>query len=189
VFYVSRGSDFLLQVQPSRFLCNWRKQTDTEPYPRFEVTFARFLEGWQWFLSFVKEKGLGIPAPNLYELTYVNQLFAPAEGFPQGVQHYLPVFAWKHAQSISFLPPPTGFVLALKFALPESKGALHVSAKQGIRRADEKPVVLLELTARGRARDDWSDLTSWFSTAHEWIVRGFTDLTSAEGHRVWERQR
>ena len=28
----------------------------------------------------------------------------------------------------------------------------------------------------------------WYDVAHEWIVRGFTDLTTPEIQRVWERE-
>lgn len=189
VFYIASDGSFLLQVQPSRFLCNWRRQERADSYPRFHATFDRFAKGWRSFRSFLHDSELGIPATSLYELTYINHFSEPAEGFPIGIQRYMPVFEWKRAQSVNFLPAPNGAVLALQFVLPEKRGSLRVSVNHGHRREDGRGVLIVELTARGQASPDWSDLNAWFSTAHEWIVRGFTDLTSPEAHQEWGRQR
>ena len=53
VFYLDRTGNYLLQVQASRFLANWRKQREEDEYPHFEATYARFLNGWQQFRDFL----------------------------------------------------------------------------------------------------------------------------------------
>jgi uncharacterized protein (TIGR04255 family) len=75
----------------------------------------------------------------------------------------------------------------LRFPLPQDRGALHVTYKHGKKVSDKKDVLILDLTARGPAKLDGSDMEDWFDLAHEWIVRGFTDLTSALAHKRWGR--
>jgi len=188
-FYVDATGNFLLQVQPSRFLANWRKERAGDTYPRYETASRRFKEGWAIFLAFAKDVGLGPPRANQYELTYINHIPEGAEPYPVGVEHFVPAFAWKSAQSTGFLPAPQSAALRLQFALPGGKGRLHVTLNHGRRRDEGKSVLVLDLTARGPARSDLADMDDWFSTAHEWIVRGFADLTSAAAHQTWERQR
>ena len=76
------------------------------------------------------------------------------------------------------------------FPLPDSKGNLKVNFKRGTRVSDKVPVLILELTATGPAADSMEKaaMLKWFDLGHEWIVRGFTDLTTPEAHRLWERE-
>ena len=49
------------------------------------------------------------------------------------------------------------------------------------RKVDLHPLIVLELSARGIGKDASIDhIWQWYSLAHEWIVRGFTDLTTEE---------
>jgi uncharacterized protein (TIGR04255 family) len=189
VFYIDSSGNYLLQVQPSRFLANWRKEKEQDQYPRFNEAQRRFLEGWNIFVGFLKDVDVGTPSVNQYELTYINHILEEEKSYPLGIQHYLPVFSWTSAQSIKFLPPPRSVGLRFKFRLPDSKGTLNVTVDHGQRLVDRKGILVVDLTARGPARKDWSDMDEWFSVAHEWIVRGFTDLTSQVAHREWRRRR
>lgn len=36
-------------------------------------------------------------------------------------------------------------------------------------------------------KPDGTDMEECFEMAHEWIVRGFTDLTSIQAHKQWGR--
>lgn len=189
IFYIDATGNFLLQLQPSRFLANWRKQRESDEYPRFSVAHQRFLGSWETFIGFLKETGLSTPQVNQYELTYINHIIEGHDAFPIGIEQFLPMFSWKSARSTRFLPDPRSVNFISQFPMPDSKGILHVTVKHGRRVSDRKGLLVLDLTARGPGRKDWSDMGEWFSTAHEWIVRGFTDLTSPAAHKTWERQR
>ncbi len=187
IFYVDRSENFLLQLQPSRFLANWRKLKEDDKYPRYATTFPRFTSGWALFRQFADEAKLGPINANQYELSYINHIEEHDEAFPSGIEQFLPLFAWKSAQSEHFLPRPSHGMLRLAFNLPEGRGRLHISLGHGVRPRDNKKIAVADFTARGPAKADWSDLGSWFSLAHEWIVRGFTDLTSTKAHQIWRR--
>jgi uncharacterized protein (TIGR04255 family) len=189
VFYMTEDASYLLQVQPSRFLANWKREREADEYPRFTAAYERFTRGWAKFLRFVADEKLGMPRANQYELTYINHVFETTQPFPEAIQEYLGFFKWREARTVNFLPPPRTATFRAQFQLPDGKGALHVSVNHGTRRTDQKGALVLELTARGPARSDWSDMPNWFDAAHEWIVTGFTDLTTSEAHRVWERER
>jgi uncharacterized protein (TIGR04255 family) len=187
VFYIDPSGNFLLQVQPSRFLSNWRKRGPSDEYPSYVVAFSRFLDGWNTFLDFANGAGFSLPRTNQYELTYINHIPEDEHPFPRGIEQYLPLFSWGSAQATKFLSAPQRAGIRLGFALPESRGRLHVTIAHGVRKDDNKSVLIIELTARGPAQPDWSDMKEWFSVAHEWIVCGFTDLTSSTAHLKWGR--
>jgi uncharacterized protein (TIGR04255 family) len=186
VFYIDPTQNYLLQLQPSRFLANWRRVRESDDYPRFPAAHGRFLAGWQTFLRFVRDKGWDNPEANQYELTYINHMFPIEKGFPAGIEYFLPLLAWSKSRSVEFLPEPSALALRAKFPLSQDRGALHVKVDHG-NRPDAKQVLVVDLTARGPAAKDWSDMDTWFSLAHESIVRGFTDLTSSRAHTSWGR--
>src|SRR5437867_283509 len=116
-----------------------------------------------------------------------NHIFDESGSFPVSAETYLPVFSWKTAHSEQFLPDPNVLSLDLRFPMPKDRGELRVSVKHGRRPADQADVLLMQMTATGSARREDSDMDTWLELAHEWIVRGFTDLTSKEAHNRWER--
>lgn len=189
VFFIDESGQFLLQVQPSRFLHNWRRVRPDDPYPHFPVAWRKFHGAWERFIQFVSDNKVGSIRTNQYELTYINHIVGEQGSFPVEWGRHLPLFAWDRARSFGFLPDPKGALMNVRFALPDGRGSLQVSAKHASRISDKKGILALELTARGMAKPDWSDMSNWFELAHEWIVKGFTDLTSSHAHKVWGRFR
>ncbi len=81
---------------------------------------------------------------------------------------------------------------ALTFVIPGDGtapvGRLHVTAEPRYRLPDMMPILRLSLTARGAPRGGGIDgVRAFFEVGHEWIVRGFTSLTTPAMHRIWER--
>ena len=189
VWYIDSSRNFLIQLQPSRFLSNWRKVRAEDEYPSYATAFDRFLNEWTGFLGFANDTGLSPIHTNQYELTYINHILEAEQPYPAGIARHLPLFSWESAQSSKFLPAPQSAALSFQFLVPEAKGRLHATISHGSRQSDKKGVLVIDLTARGAAKEDWSDMKEWFSMAHEWIVCGFTDLTSRESHQLWERER
>jgi hypothetical protein len=71
------------------------------------------------------------------------------------------------------------------FRLPDKMGRLHTTLKMASTK-DGKKVMLFELTARG-----FGDVSidEWFAMGREWIVRGFTDLTTDSMQKaIWQRK-
>ena len=74
---------------------------------------------------------------------------------------------------------------------PDGKplGRLRFSIDSAFRRADNKPIMVLNLVARGRPDGTGTDgVMKFLDTGHEWIVRGFAALTRAEMQTIWGRR-
>jgi uncharacterized protein (TIGR04255 family) len=187
VFLKTADENFLLQVQPTRFLANWRRVREGDQYPRFSAAFERFTRGWLEFRGALADSGLSAPRVNQYELTYINHIGRPEDEFPSAMSKYLRYLPWNEVAG-GLLKPPKAAMSRVTFPLGSTTGSLHVTVSHGVKTQDQKSVMIVDLTARGAAEADWSDMQAWFDTAHEHIVRGFTELTSDAAHRGWGRK-
>lgn len=188
-WFVHQEENGIIQVQRDRFLHNWKKVRPSDEYPRYRSVIKMFRERLASFASFLDEVGLGKIEPQQFEMTYVNHI-------PRGdalqslneVAKVFPDFGWRDNES-RFLSHPEAYHWRTSFALPDNTGRLHTTIRSAVRREDGEPILLFELTARGIGQDASEDsMWTWFDVAHEWIVRGFTDLTGNVMHKdVWKR--
>jgi uncharacterized protein (TIGR04255 family) len=183
VFMMTPNKEYVIQIQEGRFLHNWRKHPAEATYPRYTVVLEKFLSAWKKFSAFSIRRELGDTNPIGYELTYVNQLDDPAA---HGIQEFFKPLDWQNQKPEFLLQPPRATNIAWSLALPESKGAMNVSANR-VTQPDGRTALLLVLSCVGPASVNYS-IEDWFGTAHEWIVRGFTDLTTPEAHQLWKRE-
>lgn len=184
VWLIHRSDNYVIQIQPTRFLHNWRRRRETDEYPRFGAAFDRFKGYLELFKSFTKEAEIGEVSPNQYELTYINHILEERGTFPRNLHKFIKFFSWEGERSLA---EPSAVALDLRFPLPENRGTLAVSIRHGLRQLDQKEILVMELTARGPAQASEGDMDEWFRLSHESIVRGFADLTTPEAHRLWER--
>ncbi len=185
LFFINATKNHLIQIQQDRFHQNWRKRTSDEEYPRFVNLYPKFLKSWEQFTSFINELSLGKIVPNQYELTYINHI-PRGEGWTNliDIEKVFPEFRCK--TGVDFLPEPENVSWRRVYRLPNNSGRLHVSLRLGISRELQERTMVLDLTARGFSPDK---MKTWFDTAHEWIVRGFTDLTGQSIQQsVWGRK-
>lgn len=186
-WFLDGSETVLLQVQRDGFLHNWRKQNPSQTYPHYENTRPAFERDWRRFLAFLQRAGLAAPVVSHCEVTYVNHLEHGTvwENFSD-LPSLFP--SWTGARSGAFLPDPDGLSMNMRYSLPKGQGRLRVSIQPAVRITDGKRVLEFKLTARGpAASSDTADVLKWFDLGREWIVRGFTDLTSEKAHKVWKR--
>ena len=187
-WFVHRDQTGIVQVQRDRFLHNWKKVREGDEYPRYSTVFALFKERLATFTTFLAEQGIGELRPTQYEMTYVNHV--PFGETPSGtgdVGRVFPDFCWQAEER--FLPKPEYFTWRTSFVLPpEANGRLHTTIRTARRTADNAPLIVLDMTARGMPQDSSeAAMQGWFDIAHEWIVKGFSDLTSEKMQKSWER--
>lgn len=185
VFLVHKTENYVLQLQPNRFLHNWRKTKDSDPYPRFDDAFARFSEHWRAFCGFVRDTGLPAPQPEAYELTYLNYILSEDSSFPRDVWRFLDFY--KSVPTSANSAQPIGMSLSFVWPLPERAGQLQMVTRHGKRADDQKEVLVVEFTATGKAGQAEGDMERWFGLAHDSIVQTFAALTTEEAHRLWGR--
>jgi uncharacterized protein (TIGR04255 family) len=190
VWYVHKDGNGVIQIQKDRFLHNWRKLNSQNRYPRFEQVFGMFLKHLETFESFVDENKLGPLLQLQYELTYVNHVHQ-GDGWETHADlgKVFADFAWRAKDR--FLPPPESINWRTSFLLPDNCGRLHMTVRDGVDRENGRSLYVFELNARGFiGTGSPENLNNWFHLAHEWIVRGFTDLTDEDTQRnFWERTR
>ena len=177
----------LLQVQPDRFIHNWRKpKVEGARYPHYEKIRPIFEREWGRFGEFLRGESLGEPEVVQCEVTYVNHLDRGVGWESFGDLGNVVRF-WTDA-STQFLPRAEAMILNVSYVIPSNKGRLHVALQPAFRPDDAKEVLQLTLTARGRpVSSRTQDVLDWLDLGHEWVVRGFADFTTDAMHRLWRR--
>lgn len=181
-FFVSQGQEFVIQLQESRFLLNWRKKQPRDVYPRFGAVFNEFLRHWGHFSDFVTRATIGALKPARYELTYVNHIEQADNPVSATAERYVKLFNWSDLRP-QFLPPPTGINVVWTFPLPEQLGFAQANLSQGVR-ADGRAVLVLVMTCTGSASPKVS-LNDWFNVAHRWLGEAFKELTTDAARAEW----
>ncbi len=185
LFFINASKNHLIQVQQDRLHQNWRRLKSDDKYPRYATLYPKFVKSWRLFTSFVNELNLGASEPNQFELTYVNHI-------PRGqgwinlsdVENVFQDFQCKVGDR--FLPEPENISWRRIYRLPDDSGRLHVSLRLAVSRETKDRVMILDLTARGFIPNK---MDSWFDMAHEWIVKGFADLTAQPIQKsVWKKK-
>ncbi len=179
----------LVQVQRDRFLYNWRKMSPEDEYPRYPTLKQRFLDHWAVFRDFLDAADLPVPGVDQCELTYVNHIMKPPEW--RTMADFGDLFSFlEWAPREKFLPVPEDAAIAVRYLLPEKQGRLYAEVAPAKRNMDMADIIRFTITARGRPKAGTSDanVSEWFDLAHEWITRGFVDMTGPSTDTLWGRE-
>lgn len=190
ILLISADGQSLIQLQIDRFLFNWRTSDDGDEYPRFATVYSTFKKSLQRFQAFLAAQKLPAIQPQLFELTYFNWI-PQGEAWTSGedLDRMFKDFTWRRSRG-RFLPPPVRVDWGAAFEFPDGAGTLSARVRPAIRKRDQKQLMNLELTARGFGGDPSEEgVEKWFSGAHEWIVRGFADMTTERIQKtIWGRE-
>lgn len=180
----------IVQIQHNSFVYNWRRAETQGPYPHYDAVRAEFRETFGKFLAFTENEGLGKVKPVQCEVSYVNHVQKSHARIADVVN------LWQASSGMSFLPSQEDARFSTRYVIPDPDGSggllgrLIVSLQPAFLKASGGQVLNLSLVARGRPmaqKDLPEDILAFFDLAHEWIVRGFTEVTTAEMHKVWGR--
>jgi uncharacterized protein (TIGR04255 family) len=190
-WFLNEAETELLQLQHDRLARNWRRANTTEPYPSYENIREPFRQDLDLVQTFFQTNEIGDLIPRQCEVTYVNHIIA-GEGWQTHADVARVMTNW-HEPAGAFLPGVEDATLSWRYVIREGKrfvGRLHVSLQPAYRSTDkQEPIFVLTLTARGSPIGKGIDGAFGFlDVGHEWIVRGFKDLTTTEMHKVWQLQ-
>jgi uncharacterized protein (TIGR04255 family) len=175
----------LIQLQRDRFVYNWKRSSPTDgAYPSYDQVIIEFERQWEQFRDFVAGEQLGDLVPRQLELAYVNII--PDTSVPAGD----PVFK-DHARNDSpgrFLPPAESLTWRTSYPFPDNAGRLHVVISSARQADTGDPIKRLDMVARGINEISATQMRAWFDLAHDWIVRGFVDVTTSSMQAEWRRQ-
>ena len=187
VWFINKSDDQLVQFQIDRFYFNWRRRQSD--YPRYDHVINNFESVLNTIVNFFSEFELGELKPIEYELSYINHI-PKGQGWDtiDDLPRIFSDFVLTQTKE-RFLPNPVKVAWQKEFPLPEKKGHLIVNLKQATRTEDKVTLLVLELKTQGIGESTSKEaIREWFDLAHEWIVRGFTDLTTPEIQKIWERE-
>jgi uncharacterized protein (TIGR04255 family) len=186
----------LIQVQTDRFLRNWRRyHNDSIPYPSYETSGRPGFENDLGnFREFAKDQGLGELAVDQCEMTYINHIrpcgvwaeFAQLDKVFRGWGSSYPALVGSRANTI-------GCRVRHEVADDQGKyvGHLYVELDSGYLPGSNEeltPLFQFQLIVRGRPLGEGMlGVMQFMDFAHCAIVKSFTDVTTPEMHKVWER--
>lgn len=189
-WFVSKDGRELIQLQPDRFIRNWRRLELDDAYPRYEQRLrSEFLNDLKKVAHFYQENNLGILKPNQCEVSYVNHIDADKA-------HYLlnDVFmGWSEQYDLSEIADIESININIKHIIKDSDGEfigrLYVKIQPAFKIQNDKPIFLIELTIKGRPLGEGIEgVMNFMDMGREKIVRAFTKMTTKEMHELWDRE-
>jgi uncharacterized protein (TIGR04255 family) len=174
----------LLQFQSDRFVRNWRKNPGATEYPRYEALRDRFEKDFKILLEVLRSE----PKINQCELTYVNHIDLGNSGDLE-LSDVLAPFCGTNSDT--FLSAREGSQVNMRYVMRAEDvskpiGRLHIAAEQIA--LPNKNLVTITLTSRGEpVGPGLAGLLSFLDLARNWIVRGFTSVTTPKMHKHWGR--
>jgi len=191
-WFLNKDGTQLIQVQSDRFIHNWRKRGADQEYPRYQNLRNAFAVELGKLEQFLQREELGDLCPNQCEVTYVNHILA-GKGWKEFSELGEVLTVFQAQYSDGFLPAPEDARTALRFMIPneqgEPRGRLHISVEPAYRTSDGTPMLVMNVTARCHPTGDGvGGALGSLDIGHEWVVRGFTSITTPAMHGIWGRQ-
>ena len=179
-FFDSTNS-WLLQIQNSRFISNWKQNHST--YPNYEGFYGRFENEWSKFKEFLSSENMGELKLLQCEVSYINHV--EIEDSFDNLSEIFPV--WAGLKKDGFLPNPEAVVINTVYVIPENLGRLYIEMQPIIRQTDFKAALQLSVTAKVKTASN-EELKESLDLAHNWVIESFTDFTSDKIHKIWQRK-
>jgi len=183
------GSE-LLQVQQDRIVHNWRKREGDQDYPRYEAIRSRFVSDVEKFTNFLTAEKLGELRPNQCEISYINTIEIPGnEEIYASLERVTPLwtkrFAEPYPHELENSTVQSRFVLRDK---GKPYGRAYVTFAPAMLMTQNRPVIRLEITIRGKPRDESiAEAFRLLDDERQVVVRTFAAVTTPEMWDIWER--
>lgn len=188
-FETADGSE-LLQVQQDRILHNWRKREKEQEYPRYETIREQFVADIGAFNDFLNKEGLGEVRPNQCEVNYINSIeLADADSPYTRLERITPLWTGSFAENYGNEIENTA--IQSRFVLQEGGqpyGRAYVSFTPAVLPAENRPVMRLDITVRGKPRQQTLESAfDMLDQEREIVVRTFAAVTTPELWEMWGR--
>jgi uncharacterized protein (TIGR04255 family) len=193
VWYMSDDMHRLVQVQPDRFVYNWRKVEGAGKYPRLNDVLPEFLEQCQVFQTFLTHQRLPPLSLNQCELSYFNIIHV------QDGETYHQAFArifrfWKEVSVAALgnggLLEEDGGSLNLTYIVRAKDSTPLARLHSSVQAAEHnnKRVIRFSLVFRGPwTKPVGQELVEFFAFGREAIVRLFDSMITEQMHAQWGR--
>jgi hypothetical protein len=184
---VSADEVWLLQINSTNFDCNWRQKSDG--YPHFETVMEQFFRRYNEFLIVVDS--LAFARPKLLQLEVAYNNWIPDLAVPDFLA---PAQATHLSGYHATLIPEEQAWISQYLIVPEDSDAvarLHVECQPALRLdgMEWSKGSQFSLTFRAPLSPEVTDadLASLSLLGRQTIVQSFTDLTTEEAQKKWDR--
>src|SRR5579864_6124999 len=120
-WFLDESGNQLIQIQPDRFLRNWRRVKGDEAYPRYATLRPRFEDDWAKFRKFLQENRLMQPQVVQCGVTYLNNI-DKGSGWDTFADLSNVTPLWSGLGSDGFLPAPESTVISLSYSMDGELG-------------------------------------------------------------------
>lgn len=181
---INNDKQYLIQLQSNIFYFNWRKQSESQNYPRYSKIKPMFYDYIGLFIKFLYKENITVPKIFNGELTYVNIIPQENNNYFSGV---FPDLSWRSGGS-RLMPPPSGFSWNSTHVF-DDRIELTTKIQTAKRVSDESTVLRFEISARETGSGSSLETSEeWFDRAHNAIVSSFVDLTNPRiQQELWKR--
>jgi len=182
---ISESDDYLIQVQDSTFVQNWRRRE--AEYEHFEAVRDRFWKNFRKFREFLGNNDLAVPRTQQVEVTYINWIDKKLSS------------TFVRPMALSVVPignapsEPEDFNWIARYLMSDSTDLferLYLQFASAFRAADPTQVgtqfTLIVRAARAAGIED-DEASRLIDAARRTIVKVFTELTTPAAHEAWEK--
>jgi uncharacterized protein (TIGR04255 family) len=177
----------LIQVQDTRFILNWKKQSGA--YPSFGPLLEEFRTLLHAFETFAQEAGFGVPTYNQWETVYVDQikkgeLWESARDWSK----IFPGLSMPQVSDTSLLASGDEAVSAdWRFSISQRRGRMYITLRQAKVPPSNEEVLNITFLARGpvTATESWE---RGLELGHEVLNETFVAITSLEAQTHWKKR-
>lgn len=193
IWFESKNQEQLIQLQADRLSVNWRSlDGDPTRYPRYSKLREVFKAQFKRLATIVEQRGQSLPV-SACEVLYVNPVEPRGEA-KAGTHPDLATVLNRLRRSPkgAFLGQPEDSQLQARWRIPgqddRPAGRLYLSATPALSDA-QRPIYLVQMIGRTiPARPKLKGVMDALDLGHEWVVRGFADVTTSAMHQIWERE-
>lgn len=168
--FVNRANDELIQLQPDKFLYNWRRSKEGDTYPHFESVYSTFKDNLDLILKIAPNERI-----NQLEITYVDHIEHP--------DFKIREFDLSTIFSFIKLPSIRGIDFKSSFIQPAINSNLYLTIRTAFTNVEKKPFIYVETTCRGFVAS--MSVEEWMIKARKSLVDFFLEITTEEAHEKW----
>ena len=197
IWFMGEDESHLLQAQSGWVARNWRSSSLLKPdnefkYEQFEKIRDPFIRDISDFSAWLNTQHSGF-TPTQCEVTYIDHITPNSTWETHAdIEKVLRLNLNCDPSDDEFLPKLEDARATIRYTIEHNSqpiGRLHVEVQPAFRSTDLAPIIMMNLTARGRPlSQDIRGVGDFLDLGHNWVVRGFTELTTSEMHKAWKRE-
>jgi uncharacterized protein (TIGR04255 family) len=173
-FFINTNGDRLIQLQSDRLLFNWRKNSETDEYPKFNSVLNGFLE----VFNSLNLEIANLPEKlNQFELTFIDHI----------VLNDLNLQTIRLGDIFNQITFPYDIKnCECNFTFPQEtiNGNLTLVVRSGINNKNQNKLLVCETTCRG-FKSDSESMEEWFNKSHSILLDFFIDLFTEKSKIAW----